>query len=374
MSVLDHLNLYCGEIEKDRCMDFLKQSLKKDSQVNYYNYIYDSFTANNSLEEHYDKIIIPGLDRVIKLLILSMIFRNVLFPNLNDNIDYESNDEIIGYLNQEYFSIEDFIHTCKMISLIFYKKEIFSIEKQPSFPKNRFCVPYILIHKAGNLSFESLSSMLFESSYSKIPISFKLFSDSNGPHDGRYKNQCDFFRHDLLHMNTTLINISRFKNNITETLNSLNKGTFKRRVIEIFIIAKTFENTKDLSFTDLDMFDDLLDFINIVLKTFDIFDIPYVLKYLVDSYDLPNKEIIVFNFMNFKTNYDKFLYIPRDILKAFGEGDYVINAYNEKHSLNMEEGETKEKLKLIEKVSESFGLLIVNFYNLNLKNFLILLI
>lgn len=352
---LERLMIFCKSTSFDECVQILKTKLSKKIQVEHYDFIYDRFVSETNLENFDVNLVIPGLENVIELMILSQIYKHQLFPKyvLEFEITDDQRDEIQKYLSIENFSIKSFMETSAKLCAIF--DDLLSGGRKyginiSNFPTNRFCFPYILLHKAGNLSFGSVVSMLFENpTYSKLPISFKFYNDLIGPHGGFFEKPYMFFDHDTDHIKETLSNIANYNvNAIISKLHTLQKGTFERRFIEIYLHVIFFEErlyreinyreTGDaIDYTDcveiytynnINPFERFYEIKQILIDTFDLYDMCYIFKYLFESYDLnqytDNLELLTINFIAFNEKYNKIRHLLKEV-----ERDYIFLKENE---------------------------------------------
>lgn len=323
MTIETKLNIFCMSSDFDECINILKKKLKKTSQMETYDCIYDSFIQNNVLAEWNADVIIPNLNIMVKLMVFSQVYRQKIFPGQFE--DLEITDEQMNFfkftLQTIDFSFNSFMHTSAKLCAIYdddgYNIGIFDL------PTKKFCFPYVLLHKAGNLSFESLSGMLFENeTYSKLPVSFKFVNDNTGPHGGYFAHPFMFFDHDYDHMTMTIDNIKKYDISIITNLfkNSI-KGTLKRRFIEMFANIVIFENiplnrwtTKIVESMD-DPFDFFDDFDDLLIKIFDKNDVDYVFKYLLESNDINeySKDAVV-RYIEYKNKYDKIKFLLKEII------------------------------------------------------------
>lgn len=320
------LFLFCRSDVFDECMLILSEKLTKKSQIEYYDFIYDNVVTTFSIDDFDENIIVKGLENIIKLIILSQIYKsNKHTNNFHYNIMYE-------IFKRENYSLKEFISTvcflCRNEENYLDEKILFKL------PKNHFCFPYVLVHKAGNLSFESLTNMIFgHCKYSKIPISFKLFSDEDGPHLGYFNTPYSFFLHDYGHFLTSISQISKYNMDLICAKNKLLiNNSFEKRCIMIYLNLIIFENTEvienlDYKYLQLDPFENFDTFDQIIFNEFDIADVHHLIKYLIESYDInsytENYENLILNYLDFKNNWK----IPH-FLKEISKDEI----YEEKHN------------------------------------------
>lgn len=264
-----HLYLFCEKDNLELCLSVLRNKLKKENQMSMYDNIYDIFIQDKIPEQFDENMTIKNLNQIVKLIVLSRIYKSQLYPKLaeeelislkektneqirksycdNEILDFKRINFYIEILNDTNYSFRKLIYTILKI-FINDRNEVFNkltyFEQYSNYPKNHFCFPYILIHNACNLGFESLSNMLFGNrKYTKLPLGLKLFCENTGPHSGIHNTPYRFFSHDLSHINHVLRNISISNMEIIfDFLKHLPKLTFERRVIDIYLISIYFEN------------------------------------------------------------------------------------------------------------------------------------
>lgn len=309
------LQLFCLSNDFDECIMNLKNKITKKSQMETYDSIYDDFVRNNSLEDFNEDVIIPNLHIMIRLMIFCQIYRKQLFPGIFEDFE-PTPDQLEKFemlFNITNFSVSSFIDTSSILCSI-YDDEYFT--NGVKLPKKRFCFPYILLHKAGNLSFESLSNMIFEGQYSKLPISFKFMNDNTGPHGGFFEFPFMFFDHDYDHFCSTIKNIGSY--DIDPILNLFRetvKGTLKRRFVEIFSHIMFFENRRTLNNPNIFRLFSKLG--KLIINIFDKNDVDYVFKYIIESNNLDsycNVEELRTQFLIYKHEYDRLKFFLKEII------------------------------------------------------------
>lgn len=323
---------FCDETSFAKCLECLRNKLTKNSQIDDYDYIYDSFIDENNMENFNSKTIIPGLESKVKLMIFCRIYDYALFPGkiLQREIsDYRMN-QIVQLLDMQ-FSFDSFISAGTLVSNLYNDASFF--EDENALPKNRLCFPYILIHKAGQLSFTSMNRLLFENpNYTKIPLSLLILNSKNGPHKNIFSTSESFYYHDTEHLRIVLDNISKFDFEKIRRISKLYpKKTIKRSIIDIYIHTYVFERqyqipkyfTKNSIYYEdenkngihydgndeddvdeddeddeevienLDIFENFSEKFMDIHKIFEPNDAVYVFKYLLSSEDL-NKDLSEF--------------------------------------------------------------------------------
>lgn len=309
--IQERLFRFCGTSNIDGCVKFLKSEIKKNRQIESYNLIYNNFLEIHP-ESYDENTIIPGLENKIELMIYCQFYNYLLFKQCSKcEISDEKINWIISLFDTEYSSVRFLFVGHQLCSLysnrIFDDSNIYSKFNYPNFrilgspfiffsnfkfPLNRKCFVYILLHKSGNLSFESMNDFLFgNSNYSKIPISFKFYSSSDGPHGGLIPKADEFFKHDLFHMRYLFDNITFCNFDIIMSMSQkFKKGTIKRRMIDIFLHVEIFEKAifSRRNFEIVNIFDNFKDSFLNILQHIDPHDAGNLFKYLMSSEDINN--------------------------------------------------------------------------------------
>lgn len=302
--------LFCMSEDLVECLDVLKEKLKKSNQIKNLDFIYDSFIKTITLEEFNKNSIIPGLDKVVKLIVFSQYYKKLLFPKKEHKV---MSRDIITYL-KDTLLIKNFTYA-EFISIIQELVDLGSHrnfgEDVNAFCNSHFCFPYVLIHKAGNLSFENLAENLFgDEKYSKLPLGFKLFDEIESPHNNYYITPYLFLLHDFIHYKNTISNIELTDLSIVhDRLKTMVKGSFKRRINEIYLITKIFERQSSsiflyeecrIEYRKFEPFCDFDKFDTFMINNFDNIDIFYVFSYIFNSFDI---ELYINNFEEFTCDY-----------------------------------------------------------------------
>ena len=268
----------------------LPKRLKKNHQMEMYNRIYNQYFFSLTDNVGYEFKIVKNLNDAIQFLVFSQIYKHYIVLGL-ERIDYSDKEEIIlSILSDEYF-IDSFINTAFYILDDFEGKIIeFYVEQ---YPQNRLCFPYILAHKAGLLSFDSMADMLImDENFSKIPIVFKLeYEETGGPHDGKFNEKTEFFYHDYEHFSYVQNNIKIY--NLKKTrqfMRSLNKNSFEFKFMNLFVQVEMFESFSDGPYDHLRNNEELLhridNFLEDLIRYLDTFDIGYAYSYLRKYIDI----------------------------------------------------------------------------------------
>ena len=323
--IQEKLFLYCRSENKDECIITLKDKLKKINQVEEYDLIYNNFVDTSSLGEYSQLSEIKDLNRPIHLMIFCQIYRHLLFPEHFSNFTSISEGRmewLLSLFDKEYCSLSFVFVSGQLCNLYdnqsiqlnddyhvqyYNNKELILSLKYPhspeidipSFflPKNRFCFPYILLHKASNLSFESMASLLvYDPRISKIPIGFKFYIDiKSGPHGGKYDTPQLFFDHDEDHFRSVIRNILYYNiNDIWKLIKTIRLGTAFRKFIDVYIHMFLFENDppyKSKS-VNVNIFDNFNKYSLNLVNNFDQYDQGYVIKYLMSANDINDNELI----------------------------------------------------------------------------------
>jgi len=320
----DELKIFCKTTSFDKCLLILKEKLKKNNQMNEYDFIYSSYVSSNELKDFTINNIIPGLQNVIKLMVFCKIYSDKLFPKNIESytITKKQLDFFNNVLNKTEFSFYSFYkisgELCSLYDIC--DNSIIKIDLK-RIPNNVFSFPYIFLHKAGTVSFETLSDMLFCNEYVKLPIVFKFYPDSTGPHGGFFDVPFNFMTHDYNHMIIMLENIANYNfSEVSNIIKRTQKGSIKRRMIEIYFILIFFEtdkyitikqnvygNIKPIVYSMKDPKDKFCNLLKILTNDFDENDLFYLIKYLMSSYDLDtitsNTEILTIKYIIYKEDY-----------------------------------------------------------------------
>lgn len=283
---------YCNASNLAECLEILRHKLKKPNQLSMYDRIYDNVMEQEKGKISYETVI-PGLNEPIKLMIFTRLYQHLLFPSLPQvNVESEILQQLIDHMNDDYNS-DHFVNTAYFICT-FQRKNILFVDDYYNLwnriMKNTDSCHffyYVLIHKAVNLSFESLGDMLFgNQKYIKLPVGFKLQLDKNGPHGGNITSVGDFFSHDVTHVHCVISRVPYFRTDIIYTMyNRYTKGTFARRCIELFLIKAFFDN--DNFPEGASSSDNIFDIYHCFsFEEIDHIDIPYFMKYLIESSDI----------------------------------------------------------------------------------------
>lgn len=313
-------------------------------------------------------------------MIFAQIYKAFLFSkNYNDNIltdslsPYsnfkETNEENINMcveilMNEEKYSFKKFIATSYKILIInckYYRSTNINTSFSDFYvPNTHFCFPYILIHKACNLTFKSLNNMLFGNPlYTKSPIGFKLFTDNIGPHSNEFLDPESFFFHDLTHFSLTYHNIKKYNmSDFYNILNIIRDDSFERRVLEIFFIIKIFETEENYEIDKLEIFDEYNKIFDIIIKLYDENDIIYVCNYLFSSIDIDkyidNIEEFKMKFIEYKQKKSLLSKLLESLDK---DEEFIISKYSEIDDYN----ETDNKRQVLDKIYKTFNRL--NIFN-----------
>lgn len=377
---------FCEISNLESCLIIIKNMLRKNNQIATYDSIYDRFIEDKTDKKLDPNVYIEGLDGMIKLMIFTQIYKNLLFPKtysdsvLNDKDFKEITERDINMyveilIDEEQYSFKKFILTSNKILNInceneedneYYEYVFGRKSSHFSFPDNWFCFPYILIHKACNLSFESLSDMLFGNpNYTRSPIGFKLFNDKIGPHGNSVLEATEFFKHDLQHSQFTALKAREYNMiDFYNTLQPLTKGCFEKRVLDILFICKIFETEKVFG----NVCKDIYLFPITIKKTYDINDIIHVYEYLFSASDI---EMYIDNIEDFKIKFldykAKFRKIQKLKYLISYDRSFIINKYIEIDCYD--ESDTKKQVIL--KIQKTLDRLdISKFLNIEFFNYL----
>lgn len=163
------------------------------------------------------------------------------------------------------------------------------------FSRDRNSFIYILLHKSGNLLFESMNNFLFDNSkYSKIPISFKFHSDGQSPHGDSVSDPIAFFDHDIVHMHLVLSNMKFYNFDIIISMSQkFKKGTVKRRMVDMFLHYQVFEYhyTEYDKVGKINIFENYENSFSEIIY-FDVYDMGSLFEYLMSSEDITDNNLI----------------------------------------------------------------------------------
>ena len=307
MNFLEELNNFCISNDFENCLKVLKERLKHQSQMDVYDSLYIPFVKTLSKNEEYWNIIIPGLEYFIKLASLALIYKNELF-----NEEVELSEEELMFISDSFnkqYTMRKFFGTISQIIDLPYKFLFVgeNIYYNLEFSNERFCCIYFLLHNAGNLSFTTSVNMLLNNDFTKSFFAGKFISSKKGPHGGYFETPSNFIDHDYSHYLSTLESFNNYDISKLITLrNSLPNDSFQKRFINIFSQAYIFEESifkpeydfnqityemkkKPPLLEKINILDGYQEFLEDPFKNFDNFDHIYLIKYLIESYDINSK-------------------------------------------------------------------------------------
>lgn len=360
--IQDKLFIYCRSVDLNDCISILKNKIRKENQIQEYDRIYNEFIKTHTLEEYDQNTIIECLNVKIKLMIFCQIYRHLLLPHLfqsETNISDKKIEWILSLFEKQY-SIFSFIFVSRQLCCLYdndvfggeiskvnemfliYNEKLVELRVNGSpcvtqfddidyLPTNRFCFPYVLLHKAGNLSYDSVISLLVEDPImTKIPLSFKFtITLGEGPHGGEYNNCGQFFEHDMEHMHTIMDNISYFNyDDINNRLKDLVKGSLNWKIHALYVFMYIFEIDSHPEMSR-NMFDEFETHFRRIIYNGDSQDYHYIFEYLMNSSEINNEEYIV-EYMEFKVKSDYYLKENRRIhLNKVERDDHYIQEWSE---------------------------------------------
>ena len=383
--IQEKLFLYCRSTDLNECIITLKDKLKKNSQVEEYDLIYNNFVDTSSLEEYSQTSDIQDLNRPIHLMIFCQIYRHLLFPEHFHEVAYVSDErmewvlslfdrvyspisftfiayQLVNFYGKSFRDDEDYLKLKK--KLYYYSIENrqilidLTIENSPyiSFidyvlPKNRFCFPYILLHNASKLSFESMATLLvYDERITKIPIGFRFFIDINteGPHGNFFDIPQSFFDHDLSHFYNTLHSICKYNvSNIWKEMKVIRIGTAFRKLVDVYIHIFIFDTSDvinesyqrvevgDISENrhrhvcvplNFNIFDNFKDNILTIPNNLDENDHGYLFKYLMSANDINDNELIE-RYFEYQLQYNELKETLLSIRKDLSKLDFEFEKY-----------------------------------------------
>ena len=186
----------------------LKEELKIDSQINYYDFIYNRHidnTPNDRLEE-----VIKGSNRVIKILLFASYYRNLIYSKAEPNNE-ECQLKLLQILHDD-IVINDEFNMKSFSDMIIRILNVLTGKNYNNFPRgikytyiaeiDRYIIPYFLIgNKATILSINDICDLYFiNSRIIKHPSACPLINIKVGSHNDIYNNVLEFFFHDAGHM------------------------------------------------------------------------------------------------------------------------------------------------------------------------------
>lgn len=308
------LQLFCMDWNHKKCIEQLRLMLSKDEQISEYDSIYENYHGPNDLHS-----LIPNLNRKIKFMALCKYYSDELFYEFENSKTDET--WLLSLFNQDY-SIHSFLYTSYQICNIRNRNKMPYIIRQP-IPENRKCFPYILLDKAGLVSFGTMINLLFgNSNFTRIPICF-LFNDSEkGPHGNRFNSPETFFNHDLGHYYTTLNCIKKYDINlILDILPTYPDRTIKRNILNVYLHTYIFEENMTTLGQNLNIFDNFNEkFLNIV-NEIDQFDHRYFFSYLMKSIDID--DYLKLKYIEYKEQFSKIEQESIILLKRYDESEYM---------------------------------------------------
>lgn len=320
------LFILCRSVDINQCIKELKIKLTKKSQIEEYDLIYNEFVKTCPLKDYTIHSVIPGLDRIVTLIVLCLYYRHLLFPNIYQEV--QLNEEklywLLSLFDKEYSSFS-FLFVVMQLSELYnnevFNEEIYNSKKdilseeakqlavygspyfdvnfidvtdEMQFPTERYYFYYILLHKAGDSSFQSIVNFLVEDeNITKIPLAFKFYiTEGEGAHAGDYKDPQSFLSHEVEHMGCILQIIPFYDySSIKKLLNLYTVGSIKYRIIIIYLYVYLFEDHKGRDTNDISY--DLENRIKNIIVKIDHRDSHYYFKYLMESTDINDSNLII---------------------------------------------------------------------------------
>jgi len=325
------LNNFCLSKDFESCLKVLKDKLKHQSQINVYDSIYIPFVKTISKEEEYWNIIIPGLEYFIKLLSLSLIYKKELFPNnerVLENEDFTEDDLLfIKESFDKQYTMKTFFQ--KMNKLIDLSYHLYDKAIDIEFSNKRICCVYILLHNAGSLSFSTAVNMLIGQNFTKSFFTGKIYSDSSGPHGGYFETPSMFFDHDFDHYMTTILAFNNYDiSKLIKLRNSLSTDCLQKRFLNLFSQCYIFETNRyrfsleplGENYNNYDIMKEYPTFYENPFEIYDPNDHIYVIKYLLESFDLKltEEEMLITSTLN-----DNYIFLKRGLRQSILNDSYL---------------------------------------------------
>jgi len=345
-------------------LDQLKQLLKKESQILYFDQLYNKLENSEELKSKgYGTIQIDGLENVFRLFILSIYYRNLLYPNKIDTNGEELNRVLIYMYNDDKnlkMNLNNLLYLMNIVlGVVAENDKNFNhrlnyelnhhIHFNSIYDNSNYLPGYYLIIDDNSITIdETVDAVLNDKKFKKIFIAINLFKAEKGPHINRYSSQLYFYLHDCAHFSHFKILINKMNDNdsldiFTSLYNNckVNKRSFIHRYISslfFYVIHESdhfYRNSEVMIEEIKKLYDfDELDYEKLICKFFDSFDKSYfevddlkhILKYIIRATDyevsIENKEIFdnAFTFENKEYVYglngeDKHDYATRKIIK-----------------------------------------------------------
>ena len=308
----DLLYDFCCSKDFETCLNILKERLKHQNQMDVYDSLYIPFVKTLSVEDNYEDIIIPELEYFIKLLSLSLIYKEELFPGKNQGDEFtDDNLDFISKSFDKQYTMKSFFITMYNINDFQYHENDDQIE-YITFSRKRISCIYILLHNAGNLSFTTSIDMLLNEDFAKCFMSIKIYVTESGPHNGMFKNSSKFLIHDYGHYETVQYNFDFYDlSKLIKLRKELPMLSLQNRFLNIFAQSYIFETDyyKNKVHDIMYYYDE---FSKNPFEFYDLYDHIYIIKYLLESYDLKlsSEELKIISNLN-----DNYLDLKKDLKK-----------------------------------------------------------
>ena len=413
----NYLFNFCKNVNFEECIDTLKKKLKRSNQIEEYDFIYETYFIDKKIHNCHD--IIPNLERIIYLIVLTYYYFDFIHPDNQRYINTLPIDFFIWFMEKKDYSMNNLIQICilfsdlssesdlnvfknvdprnfkenwhfddplhflefeygnkygndyynsdydedeqiemikedKTLSETFLFNEIsdkfitpwdkekdkifgrlnippfsFGSSEIIIFPPNVCIGIYVLIgDKAGFLSFKIMSDLLSDKSFIRFPMSLKFINSLTGPHNNRFNTPKKLFTHDVEHFNNAVLTINSIDfDSVVDVDPKKSSNSLDQRIFHIFVYIILFESTNgddsvsnffdsigdcgnryilrniitcERSFIARFKLEEQLKFSdtikNSVVKNIgyllDGYDHKYVVKYILDSSDIDNNELI----------------------------------------------------------------------------------
>ena len=362
----------------------LEKRLTKESQYDYYDYIYKNYIRENS-QIRYHSQIIPGYNIVIKLAIFAVFYRSKLYPSKN----LVNSPDCIEYLYRTYIELEDNISILDFKVLMFNftrmmsdRSEIRNLDIEieteedgteevtynflrcpfsdheertgsPIITTKSFCY-YIFIGNRLQMFDEIAEGYFGDTEIVKFITTMNLYKSKTGPHENTYLNPYSFFDHDFDHFRlvsdvftgTTNIQVIQLLENLYMLTKRKGKNTFLHRFYCLILWYIFNETGSSLVDTTVKCYVDSY----IEDKKFIDNDSKYGIKWILRSHDIE----VRFNITKDTSNEEIFIVVS-ELKKFFLEEVLRLKENNPDIFLGTQSYEEYEEEKL-HKLSEQINM------------------
>ncbi len=329
----------------------LKSAIKLANQLSLYDSIYMKFLESASVYD--ENTIIPDLDLILKLFILTFYYRNIIYPCNDCHLVFV--DPLILWL-LDIYKIESISSDFLMMKCFQFASMVdvnctlnpdgspeilgdhnnntYEGIKLSSNKTNKyFYCP--LIGKAGNLGFNSINNIIYvsliEKGFARITSSLKthfLKSDTS-PHGNNVIAPIDMLTHDYDHTLGIVTYVSNLDikgvesliyNKIDHNVNSFNQRMFSMIIWYIFFELSVYEKFLDPGHKLFDMIKEIIDRnVQEPFRYIDGFDLKYCVKFLRESEDLILDEKMESDFKEFYSARNGYVKKGSNIMRQYLE-------------------------------------------------------